>query len=80
MTSTTLESTINKLQDIFAVRGLPQKLVTDNGSALTSATFKVFVDQNGIKHFCSALYRPSTNRLVERAVQTFKQSLQQIII
>ena len=45
MKSTTLESTINKLQDIFA-----QKLITDNGLAFTSATFKAFVDQNGIKH------------------------------
>ena len=72
MTSATLESTINKLQNIFAVHGLPQKLVTDNGLALNNATFKAFVDQNGIKLICSALYRPSTNGLGERAAQTFK--------
>ena len=65
-------------QDIFVVHGLPQKIVTDNGSAFTSATFKVFMDRNGIKHIRSAPYHPSTNGPAERAVQTFKQNLRQI--
>ena len=76
--SITTENTIRKLQDIFAVHGLPQKIVTDNGSAFTSANFKTFMDKNGIKHICSAPYHPSTNGLAERAVQTFKQCLRQI--
>ena len=46
MQSTTSESTIRKLQDIFATHGLPQKIVTDNGSAFTSATFQSFMDRN----------------------------------
>ena len=72
MQSTTSENTIRKLQDIFATHGLPQKIVTDNGSAFTNAIF------NGIKHICSAPYHLSTNGLAERAVQTFKQTLRQI--
>ena len=39
---------IRKFQDIFAMRGLPQKIVADNGSAFTSANFKTFMDKNGI--------------------------------
>ena len=58
--STTSESTIRKLQDIFAIHGLPQKLVTDNGSAFTSTTFKTFMDQNGIIHIRSALHKWSS--------------------
>ena len=78
MNSITSESTIAKLKDIFATHGLPQKIVTDNGPLFTSSTFKAYMDQNGIKHICTAPYHPSSNGLAERAVQTFKQSLRQI--
>ena len=78
MNSITSETTIAKLKDIFATHGLPQKIVTDNGTSFTSSTFKAFLEQNGIKHICSAPYHPSSNGLAERAVQTFKQSLRQI--
>ena len=77
MQSITSEN-ISKLKDIFEIHGLPQKIVTDNGPSFTSSTFKAFMERNGIKHICSAPYHPSTNGLVERAVQTFKQSLRQI--
>ena len=78
MQSTTSENTVRKLQDIFATHGLPQKIITDNGSVFTSAIFQSFMDRNGIKHICSAPYHLSTNGLAERAVQTFKQTLRQI--
>ena len=78
MKSITSENTIAKLKDIFTTHGLPQKIVTDNGSSFTSSTFKTFMAQNGIKHICTAPYHPSSNGLAERAVQTFKQSLRQI--
>jgi len=78
MHSITSENTISKLKEIFSIHGLPQKIVTDNGSSFTSSTFKGFMERNGIKHICSAPYHPSTNGLAERAVQTFKRSLAQI--
>ena len=34
-----------------------------------------FCKKNGIKHITSAPYHPSTNGLVELAVQTFKQGI-----
>ena len=52
-----------------------QIVVSDNGSSFVSSEFKSFLQKNGIKHITSAPYHPSTNGLVERAVQTFKQGM-----
>ena len=68
-------ATIKKLRSIFAIHGLPHKLVTDNGPAFISSEFKTFMDYNGIVHIRSAPYHPSTNGLAERAVQTLKDGL-----
>ena len=56
--------------------GLPKKIVTDNGPSFMSDEYKKFVEANRIKHITSALYHPSTNSLVETAVQTVKRELQ----
>ena len=75
MKSISSSATIEKLQSIFAIHGLPHKLVTDNGPAFISSEFKTFMDYNGIVHIRSAPYHPSTNGLAERAVQTLKDGL-----
>ena len=59
----------------FANHGLPEILVSDNGPAFVSKEFEEFAKKNGIRHVKSAPYHPSTNGLVERAVQTFKNSM-----
>ena len=63
MKSISSSATIEKLQSIFAIHGLPHKLVTDNGPAFTSSEFKTFMGMNGIVHIRSAPYHPSTNGL-----------------
>eukprot|EP00731_Ephydatia_muelleri_P006940 Em0003g1188a len=75
MKSISSSATIEKLRSIFAIHGLPHKLVTDNGPAFISSEFKTFMDYNGIVHIRSAPYHPSTNGLAERAVQTLKDGL-----
>jgi hypothetical protein len=40
-----------------------------------SGEFENFTKQNGIKHYKSATFHPATNGLVERIVQTFKNSM-----
>ena len=71
----TSQVTMDKLRSTFAVHGLPDMLVTDNGSVFTSAEFELFCKRNGIKHVTSSPYHPSSNGLAERAVQTLKTAL-----
>ena len=73
--SATAANTIQQLRSMFARYGLPQLIVSDNGTQFTSAEFHEFTKRNGIQHLTIAPYHPSSNGLAERAVQTFKQAM-----
>ena len=75
VTSATTQSTIEKLRVMFATHGLPDILVSDNGTAFTSTEFMTFTKRNGIRHIRTAPYNPSSNGQVERAVQTFRETM-----
>ncbi|XP_062506101.1 uncharacterized protein K02A2.6-like [Corticium candelabrum] len=70
--------TIRVLQFIFATHGLPELMVSDNGSAFTSQEFGNFMKGKGIVHITTAPYHPSSNGLAERAVQTFKAAMKRM--
>ena len=72
VSSTSSAAAINNLRALF---GLPELIVSDNGPAFTSQEFKYFMRKNGIKHTKSAPYYPLTNSVAERAVQVVKQGL-----
>ena len=74
----TSTATIEKLRMVFATHGLPEKLVSDNGSNITSDEFEQFLKMNGIRHIKTAPYRLASNGLAERAVQTFKESMRKM--
>ena len=78
VSSATTSTTVEQLRAIFATHGLPEMLVSDNGSVFTSAEFKSFIKNNGIRHATSAPYHPASNGLAERAVQTFKESMKKM--
>ena len=75
MNSTTSLRTIEELRSLFGRYGLPEQLVSDNGSQFKSSEFADFMRTNGIKHIRSAPYHPTSNGQAERFVQTLKRSL-----
>ena len=79
MNSTTSGKTIEALRDLFYRYGLPEHIVSDNGTQFTSKEFAYFTKSNGIRHTFSAPHHPATNGLAERFVQTLKQGLKAMI-
>ena len=61
VSSTSSSVTIDKLRDIFAIHGIPEQLVSDNGSAFTSNEFRAFMENNGINHTLTSSYHPRSN-------------------
>ena len=73
--STSSNSVIEELCTAFTKFGLPEMIVTDNGTGFVSEEFESFLRSNGIKHTASAQYHPASNGPAERAVQMFKRGL-----
>ena len=69
----TSRKVIKALQDIFARFGIPDTLVTDNGSQFTSAEFKVFAKTWQFEHVTSSPRYPQSNGKAENAVKTVKR-------
>ena len=74
-TSPSSDVTIELLRPVFAQFGIPETVVSDNGSCFTSEDFQHFLKSNGIKQITSAPYHPATNGLAEKAVQIVKKGL-----
>ena len=64
------------MRNIFARYGLPTQVVSDNGPPFESAEYEEFLRQNGIQRILVSPYHPSSNRLAERFVQTFKYTME----
>ena len=76
--STASSCVIEELRTLFAKLGLPEMVVTDNGTCFVSQEFEQFLRKNGIKHTTSAPYHPASNGLAERAVQVIKRGLKKV--
>ena len=78
MSTSASKATIQCLRTLFGQFGLPGILVSDNGTSFTSSEFQEFLATNGIKHWKSIPYHPSSNGLAEKAVQIVKQGLKRM--
>ena len=71
----TSKNTISYLKSQFSRHGIPDQLITDNGSQFTSSEFTAFIKCYGFEHTTSSPHSPQANGEVERAVQTVKTLL-----
>ena len=67
--SATSSITIEHIWATFSTHGLPEMLVTDNGSVFISSEL---MQRNGIRQ---APHHPASNGLTERSVQTFREHM-----
>lgn len=67
--------TIRKLREVFSRYGLVDTIVSDNGRQFTSDEFRVFTENNQIKHIFTAPGHPSTNGQAENFVKTVKKCI-----
>lgn len=65
LSTTTVSKILNVLREWVAHHGIPEHVVTDNGSQFVAEDFKIFTERNGIKHTKSAPYHPASNGLVQ---------------
>ena len=75
MQGTSADITVEKLRTIFANKGIPEILVSDNGPQFVASVFGDFMRQNGIRHLTSAPYHPATNGQAESFVKMLKRAL-----
>lgn len=75
LSNTTAAATVNALKSIFAVHGIPDLLISDNGPQYGSETFRTFTSTYGFSHTTSSPRYPQANGEAERAVRTVKEIL-----
>ena len=73
--STMSATIIGHLRKIFAVHGLPEKVVTDNGANLVSEEFENFLATHAIKHRKVMPYWPQANAAVEQFNKTIEKAI-----
>jgi transposase InsO family protein len=56
----------------FSRHGIPEELISDNGSQFSNKEFQTFLTGYGCSHVTSSPRHPQGNGLVERTVQTMK--------
>ena len=74
----TAETIVNCLIEVTARIGVPQELLTDNGSNFMSKVMKKYCSMTGIKQIRTSPYHPQTDGMVERFNATLKRLLRKL--
>jgi transposase InsO family protein len=69
------KETVETLKQIFQDNGIPEILMTDQGTNFMSHEFNEFCVEYQVKHVCSSAHHHQSNGLAERYVQTVKNTL-----
>ena len=75
-TSTSCRVTCDRLRNIFATYGIPEKLETDNGPPFNSAELKKFAEEMGFQHHRLTPEHPRANGEAERFMKVLNKSEQ----
>ena len=77
--SSTTAVTVQRSRECFSTHGLPDVIVSHNGTAFTGEDFALFLSENGIKRITSAPKHPASNGFAERYVCTFKETMKKMV-
>ena len=80
LSSQSSNAVIKEMKATFARHGIPDIVQSDNGPCYSSQEFADFKNKWGFKHITSSPHFPSSNGLVERAVQTIKNIITKSIV
>ena len=75
----TSETTTSALDDLFAIWGRPETIVSDNGPQFASKKFADWCNAHSIAHLTSAPFHPASNGEAERLVGVFKQAMKRAV-
>lgn len=57
------QTVVKFLREVFSTRGIPDLLVSDNGTAFTSRKVRDFLRRNDIHYYYTSPFHPPTNGL-----------------
>ena len=74
----TTETGVKCLIDMTVRVGIPEEVLTDNGSNFVSKTMREYCTTMGIEQIKTSPYHPQTDRMVERFNATLKRLLRKL--
>jgi transposase InsO family protein len=71
---------ISNLRKWFSQFGMPENLLSDNGTPFVSSEMHLFLQSIGVHHLRSANFHPQSNGCIERFHRTLKTRLKRILL